>query len=49
MQNTDPCAIQISHITNASYIFADYSSWKQGDDFLDFEGAEMYQGMHQER
>uniref|UniRef100_A0A914D483 Alpha-amylase C-terminal domain-containing protein n=1 Tax=Acrobeloides nanus TaxID=290746 RepID=A0A914D483_9BILA len=46
MQSTDPCAIQIAHTTNVSFIFVEYLSWSQSDNYLDFEGAEQYQGTH---
>lgn len=44
MQTTDPCAINIAHTTNVSFIFDEYLSWSQADFYLDFEGAEQYQG-----
>ncbi|KAK0427998.1 hypothetical protein QR680_010534 [Steinernema hermaphroditum] len=45
-QSTDPCAIDIAHATNVSFIFAEYLSWKENDLYLDFEGAERRQGTH---
>ncbi|TKR75722.1 hypothetical protein L596_016974 [Steinernema carpocapsae] len=45
-QQVDPCSIAIAHDTNVSFIFAEYLSWREQDQFLDFEGAEQSQGTH---
>src|SRR5690606_36893593 len=45
-QPTDKCAIQIAHTSNASFIYAEYLMWSQGDNYLDFEGEEKFQGTH---
>jgi hypothetical protein len=44
MQTNDPCAVPIAHTTNVSFFFVEYLSWSQADKYLDFEGAEQYQG-----
>ena len=45
-QPSDKCSIPIAHVSNASFIFAEYLMWSQSDDFLDFEGPERFQGTH---
>lgn len=43
-QGTDKCAIPIVHNTTVPFVYAEYLTWSQGDDYLDFEGAELNQG-----
>uniref|UniRef100_A0A914YR32 Alpha-amylase n=1 Tax=Panagrolaimus superbus TaxID=310955 RepID=A0A914YR32_9BILA len=45
-QSGDKCAIPIAHIANASFFYAEYLSWRQSDNYLDFEGPEYEQGTH---
>ncbi|CAL2042372.1 hypothetical protein CAEBREN_19315 [Caenorhabditis brenneri] len=45
-QTSDPCAIPIYHNTTVPFVYAEYLSWSQQDNFLDFEGAEEKQGTH---
>nr|CDJ87398.1 Glycosyl hydrolase and Alpha-amylase domain containing protein [Haemonchus contortus] len=45
-QTTDACAIPIVHNTTVPFVYAEYLSWSQGDQFLDFEGAEERQGTY---
>uniref|UniRef100_A0A914W7E2 Alpha-amylase n=1 Tax=Plectus sambesii TaxID=2011161 RepID=A0A914W7E2_9BILA len=45
-QSSDPCAISIAHTTTTPFVYAEYQSWSQNDDYLDFEGAESNQGTH---
>uniref|UniRef100_A0A1I7XI80 Aamy_C domain-containing protein n=1 Tax=Heterorhabditis bacteriophora TaxID=37862 RepID=A0A1I7XI80_HETBA len=45
-QPFDECAIPIRHSTTVPFIFSEYISWSQRDDYLDFEGDEEKQGTH---
>uniref|UniRef100_A0A0K0DEY8 Aamy_C domain-containing protein n=1 Tax=Angiostrongylus cantonensis TaxID=6313 RepID=A0A0K0DEY8_ANGCA len=45
-QSSDKCAIPIIHNTTVPFVYAEYLSWSQNDQFLDFEGAEKKQGTH---
>ncbi|KAK6046435.1 hypothetical protein COOONC_16060 [Cooperia oncophora] len=45
-QGTDSCAVPIVHNTTVPFVYAEYLSWSQGDQYLDFEGAEERQGTH---
>ncbi|VDL77251.1 unnamed protein product [Nippostrongylus brasiliensis] len=45
-QAADKCAIPIIHNTTVPWMFAEYLTWSQGDQYLDFEGAEEKQGTH---
>ncbi|KAK5983365.1 hypothetical protein GCK32_009331, partial [Trichostrongylus colubriformis] len=45
-QTSDACAIPIIHNTSVPFVYAEYLSWSQGDQYLDFEGAEERQGTH---
>ncbi|CAB3396780.1 unnamed protein product [Caenorhabditis bovis] len=48
-QDSYPCAIPIRHNTTVPFVFAEYLSWSQQDNYLDFEGAEEKQGTHDGR
>lgn len=43
-QPSDPCAIPIAHNTTVPFVYAEYLTWSQQDDYLDFEGDEELQG-----
>jgi len=43
-QATDPCAIPMAHTTTTPFVYAEYRSWSQNDNYFDFEGAEFTQG-----
>ncbi|CAI4223618.1 unnamed protein product [Auanema sp. JU1783] len=45
-QESDPCAIPIQHNTTVPFVYGEYLSWKQLDQYLDFEGDEQNQGTH---
>ncbi|CAI5451676.1 unnamed protein product [Caenorhabditis angaria] len=45
-QESDPCAIPVYHITTVPFVYSEYLSWSQQDNYLDFEGAEEKQGTH---
>ncbi|KAK6757096.1 hypothetical protein RB195_015117 [Necator americanus] len=45
-QQNDKCAIPMVHNTSVPFAYIEYLSWSQGDNFLDFEGAEQNQGTH---
>ncbi|KJH49612.1 alpha amylase, catalytic domain protein [Dictyocaulus viviparus] len=45
-QATDKCALPIIHNTTVPFLYTEYLSWSQADEFLDFEGAEEKQGTH---
>lgn len=45
-QSSDPCAIPMYHATTVPFVFAEYLTWSQQDNYLDFEGAEINQGTH---
>ncbi|PIO75704.1 hypothetical protein TELCIR_02241 [Teladorsagia circumcincta] len=45
-QANDPCAIPIVHNTSVPFVYAEYISWSQGDQYLDFEGSEERQGTY---
>ncbi|KHJ80130.1 hypothetical protein OESDEN_20203, partial [Oesophagostomum dentatum] len=44
-QKSDRCAIPIRHNTTAPATCKEYPAWSKGDDYLDFEGPEMGQGL----
>ncbi|KHJ99108.1 alpha amylase, catalytic domain protein [Oesophagostomum dentatum] len=44
-QEDDDCAIPIKHNTTAAS-FSEYKAWSYNDNYLDFQGAEYYQGLH---
>ncbi|CAI2354046.1 unnamed protein product [Caenorhabditis sp. 36 PRJEB53466] len=45
-QSSDACAIPVYHNTTVPFVYAEYLSWSQQDNYLDFEGAEIKQGTH---
>ena len=45
-QASDPCAIPIVHNTTVPFVYDEYISWSQNDQYLDFEGAEEKQGLN---
>ncbi|KHJ92420.1 hypothetical protein OESDEN_07691 [Oesophagostomum dentatum] len=44
-QATDKCAIPIKHETRVPASFREYPDWSVGDNYLDFGGAEVKQGL----
>ncbi|KHJ92421.1 hypothetical protein OESDEN_07692 [Oesophagostomum dentatum] len=48
-QNFDKCALPIEHHTTAPLSCQEYPAWSQGDNYLDFHGAEINQGRYHEK
>ncbi|CAD6194272.1 unnamed protein product [Caenorhabditis auriculariae] len=45
-QASDPCSIPMFHTTTVPFVYDEYLTWSQQDNYLDFEGAEFTQGTH---